>query len=386
MVNPTRTTLAPSRWIAALLLALPLACHRPAARPPGPAAAPRAFGQLDTVWYVSARRLQDGRDTYAFADSLQYGLVRYTRAREGARPRLADSLVLDAATFASGLQARVRATPPPNDAAVLYVHGFATARREAWDYTAAAQAQASSAAPWVVFCWPSNGRGIDWPRPSEWLSRAYRQDERRAERAQPALRDAVQQLVATIGAPHLVLVAHSLGAQLVAEMLLTPPPNLGAPGQEFLRAIAFLSADIGAARFADTLQRPLRAVTSRVVLYVSARDRALRVARRVHGADRAGLVTAPPLVGPTFETVDITDAATTEGWWQQRFGNHHSIKFAAGALADLAHVVVTAVPAACRVTLGTAVPTAAGVWHLEPRPHPDDDAIQRCARLTATAR
>lgn len=348
---------------------------------PGPSLPP-VPARADTVWYVSARARVDGRDSRRLADSLEYGYVVYARRRVDpwltgrVELALADSVRQTREAFVAELRERTTSVAPPDDFAVLYVHGFGTSLREAWSHAVLARIRSRSRAPWVVFCWPSNGSGVAWPRPGAIFARSYRDDSAAATASRPAFAVATRAVLEGVGGRRLLLAAHSLGAQLVGEALADDLPLRITLGADPLRTIAFIAPDVESRRFGDYVVPAVMPLARRVVLYTSARDRVLTVARQVNKSDRAGLGRPSALVRPGLETVDATQGVTAENWWQRIFGTHHSTRRAAAAVYDLMQVVGAGFAADCRAALGTAALTADGVWRLTSRQPPPIDTVR----------
>lgn len=338
---------------------------------------------IDTVWYISSRARVAGRDSRMLADSLEYGVAIFRRAAtDGTRAEvdltLIDSATVSARTFAEALRRQVAALPTPDDFAVLYVHGFATSRREAWKYTAQARQLTGHRAPWIAFCWPSNGHGIAWPRRGEIIMRAYHDDSVSAQASRPAFSQAATTLVDGLGHHQVVMAVHSLGAQVAGESIAGDSALRATLQRRPLRALAFMVPDVETAHFRDDLLPALSDVAPRRVLYVSGRDRALALVSSADGTPRAGRRSRPLLTAPTLETVDITDGVTTESWFQRVFGTHHAIRRQAGMLFDLANVVGTGRDASCRRQLGTGVRNDDGTWTLRRVSLPGPDAVRAC--------
>ncbi len=369
-------------WLAAwALLAGTAAC----ARLPAAYSAPAVLN-ADTVWYVSTRaRDDDGRDTRQLSDSLEYGLAIFVRPA-GLDPRsrsldftLTDSVRLTERDFAAALQRRVQATVAPQDYAVFYVHGFGTSLHEAWTFAATARARAATDAPWVAFCWPSNGAGIAPPTLDEPLSQAYVDDSTAAVASRPAFGRALRTVVAAVTAPRVMLVPHSLGSQLVGETLAQDVPLRTLLGAAPLRAVAFMSPDVEARRFAEYLVPAVRPLTDRLLLYTSAHDRVLEFSSLRSQTRRAGRHPGAPLTHEGLETVDVTDGVSAGGWLQQTFGNHHAIGRATASLFDLAWVVGGRRSPDCRLAIGSASLREGGVWRLtDTRPNARD-VSERCS-------
>ena len=94
----------------------------------------------DTVWYISKRAREQGRDTRRFADSLEYGLAVHTYRRSAdvlvnaLDLEVADSEAISRSEYVQGIRAATETTAS-DDFAVLFVHGFSTSLRECVRYT-----------------------------------------------------------------------------------------------------------------------------------------------------------------------------------------------------------------------------------------------------------
>ncbi|MBY0489691.1 MAG: alpha/beta hydrolase [Gemmatimonadaceae bacterium] len=359
---------------------LTLALSACAARAPMPMdRAPRR----DTVWYVAIRNRSSQRSLPRADDSLEYGLALFRAPHEQRAGSTGDLTfesreVLSAAAFHDALQQRVRRPRETTAGAVLYVHGFATSISEAWEYTATAQQFGGAHDPWIAFAWPSHGHGITWPRRGAWFSQAYREDSASTVISQPAFARALMNVVDAVGGEALTVTAHSLGGQLVGNVLASDTAVRRALQAQPLRALAFLVPDVEAERFRDSLLPTFAAIAHRRVLYVSGRDRALALARRVSGSTRAGQRVSPPLAPDLTETVDITDALTTEGWFQRLVGTHHAVRRLAGVLFDVANVVAGGRDPICREQVGTGVRQVDGTWMLRRVPNPRSAELDGC--------
>lgn len=346
---------------------------------------------VDSVWYISTRARVDGMDTRALADSLEYGVAVFRRAATGgtspdAPLTLTDSGTMSASTFGDLLRQRVGTLVAPDDFALLYVHGFGTSLHEAWQYTAQAQQLSGSRAPWIAFCWPSNGRGISWPRAGELLLRAYHEDSASAQASRPAFARAATALVRVLDTNQVLLAAHSLGAQLVGESVAADSALRATLLRRPLRALAFLMPDVATARLHEVLLPAFSDIARRRVLYMSGNDRALAFVSRASGTPRAGRRSIPRLSHPMLETVDVTAGLTTEGWLQRAFGTHHAIHLKVGMLFDLSSVVGAGYGSSCREMLGTGARNDDGSWSLLRVPVPPRQALLACPPFTVEHR
>jgi len=378
-----------------------IGCTRTSATTPRDAAplpmlSPRV---ADTVFYISARARESSSDVYRFADSLEFGYVIHSRRRQadvltdGLDIALDDSVRLSRQEFTEQL----RLAALPSDAgtvdsggnadsiAVLYVHGYSTSLHECWRNVTESRMRSRSATPWVAFCWPSNGLGIAAPRRGALLDRAYRDDSTAAVASAPAFVRSAEIVLDAVAAPRLLFVAHSMGTQLMGAALSDSTTLSARLRATPAKAIVFAAADMETTRFTDLIVPAVRPLTSRLVAYVSGRDRMLALSRQRSGESCVGLRQRTPLVHPQLESIDATDALVAENWFQDIFGTHHAVRRASSVLFDLIFVVGGSRTPACRATLGTALQSAEGVWQLLAVRPDIVAAAQRCARIPASS-
>jgi esterase/lipase superfamily enzyme len=342
---------------------------------------------VDTLFYISARAREDGRDVPRLADSLEYGMLLTRRpilddpATDGARIQVLDTLVLSREGFLMALGGCTVDAADPQRFAVMYTHGYGTSLRDLWEHAALARVRARGTQPWIVFAWPSIGSGVAWPRMGEVLTAAYRQDSASAAASHGAFATALATAHAATGGARLMLVAHSLGGQLVGETFREHAALRALLEQDPLRAVAFVSPDIALERFRDSVAPAARPLTQRLLLYASSDDRVLFFSALVNDTQRAGRIASDarrmPAV-PGVEGVDMTDGQYANSWLVHTFGTRHALRRKSAALFDLVHIVGAQRPAECRVQLGTGERLASGVWRLTDVPVPPPSAAGRC--------
>jgi esterase/lipase superfamily enzyme len=360
------------------------------AHSPTPQSSTTATGvATDTIWYVSARARDGGIVTTRLADSLEYGFVVADHrpggelVTEDLKLTIRDSTRLDRQEFTDALRARATDGTGADTNVVLYIHGYGTWQHEALRHAASAAARSQSRIPWVVFSWPSKGSGMASPTTRAILTSGYWNDSIAAAASKPAFGRAMETMLGAVGGRHLLLVAHSMGAQLTSDALHADTVLRARLTAERLRALAYFAPDLDAERFRAVIVPSMRPLTRRVVLYASGKDRTLRISQSINKSERAGLLGAEA-IGPydrsLFETVDITDGWSAEGMWQRLFGSHHSLSRASAALFDLMHIVAREYPPSCRSTLGTAILNDAGDWRLTESAPPSPSALSACER------
>ncbi|MEQ1690466.1 MAG: alpha/beta hydrolase [Gemmatimonas sp.] len=346
-----------------------------------------ASARADTIWYISTRARENGRVLRRLADSLEFGYVVSSVKSDGdvivnaLGLTFRDSVRLSRSAFIESLRERSGGTSTADPVAILYVHGFGTWQHELFSHATQSSIRSRSPIPWVVFSWPSRGSGITWPRAGEVFARAYWEDSASAMASGPALAEGLHAVLDAVGGAHVLLVAHSLGAQVTSATLAGNDSLRQRLAADPLRAFAFFAPDVDAKRFRDTVVPAMLPLTHRLLLYASEHDRILQMSKALNKGDRAGLIRGSPplpirLAG--LETIDVTDGLASGGWMQRVFGSHHGLNRASAALFDLTQLVARKFPAACRATLGTASLLIGGEWRLTSMSPPDPVALDAC--------
>ena len=343
---------------------------------------------LDTLFYVSARVRDEGRAVARLADSLEYGLVISEHPvgsdllEESVDFVVVDSVRLTREEFVASLRARTAAAGDSTTFAVLYTHGFGTSLREAWQHSASSRLRSRGTQPWVVFAWPSIGSGVAIPTTGDPFHTAYRLDSTSAVASRGSYAQVLTAVHEAVGGARLMMVAHSLGGQLVGETLMADTVLRGALSRDPLRALAFVSPDVNAEHFGDVIVPSVRPLTQRLVLYASADDRVLFMSQVVNDSERAGRIARArigALVRSGLETIDMTDGAYADSPIIHAFGTRHALRRKSGALFDIVQIVGGRLDPSCRQTLGTAQLLPTGVWKLGAGTLPALSDLARCA-------
>ncbi|MFN8091766.1 MAG: alpha/beta hydrolase [Vicinamibacteria bacterium] len=246
----------------------------------------------------------------------------------------------------AGWVREVRATG--RDQAFVYVHGFDTTFDEA-------ARRAAQVAYDLDFDLDEAFRGI--PMLYSWPSRgglpAYLADYDTSEEATDAFNRFLDLVKLDAGVRRVHVIAHSMGNRVVAEALAAR----AAPPQPILDKLVLAAPDIWASRFKTHFLLTLPRLASRVTLYVSDEDRALRESRRIRlGEPRAGERSSGLLEAsvPGFEAIDASSLATD-------FLGHSYYASNRSMLSDI-YCLLKGTPAAGRPLL-----TAAGTaWRFRP--------------------
>lgn len=214
---------------------------------------------------------------------------------------LADGGMLTEAAFRERIRLALGGQARVNREVVIFVHGFNTTFIEG--VYRVAQLSHDLRLPGVIahYSWPSLGAPL-----------AYANDRDSALFA----RDGLQRMIETVaaaGAPRVVLIAHSMGSQLLMETLRQMAIE-GSLRQVPLGGVILISPDVDVDVFRSQAQRIGR-LPQPFVIVTSQRDRVLQLSARLTGQpDRLGNLTQPERVAELGATViDVTAFSRGEG-------------------------------------------------------------------------
>ncbi len=332
-------------WISALG-----ACAAPPPPPP-PAPAPlprtetpRSYAALDsasarlTVYVATNRRYAlserpAGRYTGDDADSLQYAAVlvnvpSYRARGTGELPRrsglsfsapdpareffVAGVFPYDSARFVQRVAGDLAATRARD--ILVFVHGFNVTFEDAVLRAAQIAADIGFDGVVVLYDWPSAGSVSQYVR-----------DLQEARNAGFFLLRALTGVVPAARPDRVHLLAHSMGAEVVARAVALAPAGDSVPR---LAQVALAAPDFDARVFRRDVFPALRSRAARVTLYASSDDDALRASRAVNGVWRLGLGGDSLTVVDGMDTIDAS-RVHADALGHTLFGNP-------GFLADLA--------------------------------------------------
>jgi esterase/lipase superfamily enzyme len=187
----------------------------------------------------------------------------------------------------------------PRREAFVFVHGFATTFEDAARRTAQMAYDLAFAGATVLYSWPSRGSVglVD-----------YNSDGRNAELSVEPLRQFLEQLVKETNVSTVHVIAHSMGNRVVTnalDALARSAVRLPQIGQ-----VALMAPDIDAQVFRALAAR-IKGVPSKLTLYASSRDGALRASQQLVGYPRAGQGGDALVVVPGIDTVDASPVDTS---------------------------------------------------------------------------
>ncbi|MFQ6553769.1 alpha/beta hydrolase [Aestuariibius insulae] len=208
----------------------------------------------------------------------------------------------EAPEFRAGLSQALAAYPEGRREAVIYVHGFNNTYDEGVIRIAQLAHDLQIDGVAVHYAWPSQG----------WVL-GYGHDRESALFARDGLQALIEEVHAA-GADRIVLVAHSMGALISVEVMRQM--DIARPGRSrhMLSGVLLISADIDPDVFVSQLAR-IDPVPEPFVLFVSQRDRALRLSARLNGSPRriGNLGDIEPLADLPITVVDLSaEAGSTD--------------------------------------------------------------------------
>ena len=181
--------------------------------------------------------------------------------------------------------------------ALVYVHGF----REQFAGAARRTAQ---------LAYDLNFSGVpfffSWPTAGSLSPIGYAADEEMVALAAPALRMFLTQILRDAGVDRIHVLAHSMGARVVAEALRDLQPGQATS----LGNVILAAPDIRVETFSEQAAPIIYRRAARLTLYASSRDRALQLSQGFHKARRAGQAN-PVVVLDSLDTVDASSVNTS---------------------------------------------------------------------------
>ncbi len=207
---------------------------------------------------------------------------------------LLEGVRYDRASFLADISAEIAASS--GNKALIFVHGYNVTFEDAARRTAQMSYDLAFDGAPIFFSWPSNG-----------TTAAYSADESDIEWATPHLRDFFTEVARESGAEEIYLVAHSMGNRGVTRALIDLEPET----RRVFREVILTAPDVDADLFRRDILPAIRAEGSRITLYASANDLALKASKSVHKTPRAGEAGADLIVAPGLDTIDASSVETS---------------------------------------------------------------------------
>jgi esterase/lipase superfamily enzyme len=249
------------------------------------------------VAYVSTRALSRDDKGQTFYDDdrgeLSWGHCQMSlQDEEGLLDTRAEVVGIQPAEEATVLASLSTAVADSGPRVVLYVHGFNIGFEKGCRRAARLQHNLQIDGRILLFSWPSNGNFLN-----------YLHDIADLEWTSVHLEKVLLTLAATYGGANVDLIGHSLGARGLSTVLA----NLTAARQQPFGSLILVAPDMDREMFNRDLPRLRQSVTD-ITLYVSDRDKALALSRRLNGYPRLGEAEE----GVTYSGVNLVDVSSTD--------------------------------------------------------------------------
>jgi esterase/lipase superfamily enzyme len=205
---------------------------------------------------------------------------------------------LQGTAYAASVVERVHSAEVDTRCILIFIHGYNVSFPDAAARTAQIAFDLSMKGPVAFFGWPSlasvNG---------------YSADMANIEWSEAAITDFMIEFAEMSKGSPVHVIGHGMGVRGVLRAVNRIATKVQGERTKPFGQIILAAADVDADVF-RAASAALSEVSSRTTLYVSSRDRALEVARRLHSYPRAGL-TPPVIVLPGIDTIDVTNADLT---------------------------------------------------------------------------
>ena len=234
--------------------------------------------------------------------------------------------------------------------AFVFVHGFSVSFEDAARRTAQMAFDMKFRGVPVFFSWPTEVLSVLKPL-------AYSEAENNARWATEHFRAFLADVIKETGAETVHLIAHSMGNRIVTDALMQLYWQLTPAEKKVIGEVILTAPDIDAEVFVDQIAPRITAMDSRVTLYTSAGDNALKTSRTVHGYPRAGDFAALTFLPDNVDVIDASDVET-DSLGHAYYGDAQSV------MSDICHLMVARVPAHARtLTLkGLISPASQPYW------------------------
>ena len=183
---------------------------------------------------------------------------------------------------------------------LIYVHGYNNGFTDAARACARLYSGFEDRVVPVFYSWPSS-KSI----------RGYMADENETEKSAEYFAEFLNELAKGIPEARIAIVAHSMGSRVVLEGLERFNANYPSSEGSALKlwTVALFAADIDKNTYGARYSKTVNKSATRVLVYVSARDKALAASGELHGAHpRLGQTHPEPYTDDKSETIDATDA------------------------------------------------------------------------------
>jgi esterase/lipase superfamily enzyme len=175
----------------------------------------------------------------------------------------------------------------------IFVHGYNVSFEDAALRTAQLARDLSFEGGPVMFSWPSKGK----------LLSGYLSDEGTIQWSRPHLRKFIEDVCTSCKANSIHLIAHSMGSRALVEVVQAL--SASSLPVSTLKQLIFAAPDVDSGVFQQAA-KVLSAMCTRVTLYASDNDQALKFSKTIHGYARAGEAGTGILLVAGVDTIDAS--------------------------------------------------------------------------------
>jgi esterase/lipase superfamily enzyme len=249
---------------------------------------------------------------------------------------------MDQVTFFDTVKSRL--TEDTAKRVFVFIHGYNVPFDDALRRTAQIAYDLKYPGAPMLFSWPSFGEPLEYPS-----------DAQNAAWAVPDLENFLLEVAANSGATQIDLIAHSMGNQaLIAALQEITTKNQTVQFREIVLAAPDIDADIF-----TRAAPPIMSKATRVTLYASSNDQALKVSKKFNGFVRAGDSGKEIVVLPGMDTIDASSVDTSL-LGHSYYGNNRSV------LVDIDNLLRTNSPPTNRFGLFPIVRNGKQYWRFSP--------------------
>ena len=260
----------------------------------------------------------------------------------GKHVTLLRSEVLPVGNYFRLLKASINRSPDTD--AFIFVHGYNVSFEAAALRTAQIAYDLQFQGAPILYSWPSRA-----------TLRGYLADEATIEVSAKLFQRFVVDVASKSGVRTLHIIAHSMGNRA---LLLALERLAASSGRPAINNVILAAPDIDAERFYQ-IAEAISGYPSRVTLYASSRDKAIRASMKLHDAPRAGESGENIVITPSVDTVDASRVDTD-------FLGHAQFAKRRELLGDIFELLSKGTPPHRRFTLEPKVHQRGRYWAFRP--------------------
>jgi len=215
---------------------------------------------------------------------------------------------------------RVRIRDSEKKQAMVFVHGYNVSFEDAARRTAQIAYDLGFDGAPILYSWPSKGNLFE-----------YTIDEGNVEWATSDLRKFLKTIAAESDANLIHLIAHSMGNRAVTDAAASILSEESDEIRSRFRNIILAAPDVDAAVFKRDIAPKMLAANTRITLYASSNDKALKASKTAHEYQRVGQSLPNLLIIDKMESIDASEVKT-DFLGHSYFGDHESI------ITDMFHI------------------------------------------------